>query len=65
MGVEASETDCFPSVCPQEVCESAKDTVLDLVDYCHRKLALLVARSGRGGPPEKEESQYNTPMQVG
>lgn len=49
----------------KEVCESAEDTVLDLVDYCHRKLTLLVARSGHGGPPEKEESQYSTPMQVG
>lgn len=47
------------------MCESAEDTVLDLVDYCHRKLTLLVARSGHGGPPEKEESQYSTPMQVG
>ncbi|KAF6101746.1 zinc finger MYND-type containing 10 [Phyllostomus discolor] len=47
----------------KEVCESAEDTVLDLVDYCHRKLTLLVARTGRGGPPEEEESQYSTPMQ--
>uniref|UniRef100_A0A8C7A3P5 Zinc finger MYND domain-containing protein 10 n=2 Tax=Neovison vison TaxID=452646 RepID=A0A8C7A3P5_NEOVI len=46
----------------KEVCESAEDTVLDLVDYCHRKLTLLVARSSRGGPPE-EESQYSTPIQ--
>nr|KAF6421560.1 zinc finger MYND-type containing 10 [Molossus molossus] len=46
----------------KEVCESAEDTVLDLVDYCHRKLTLLVARSGHGGPPEEEEFQYNTPM---
>lgn len=49
----------------QEVCESAEDTVLDLIDYCHRKLTLLVAQSGRGGPPEEEESQYSTPIQVG
>lgn len=46
------------------MCESAEDTVLDLVDYCHRKLTLLVAQSGRGAPPE-EESQYSSPMQVG
>ncbi|XP_068838708.1 zinc finger MYND domain-containing protein 10 isoform X2 [Capricornis sumatraensis] len=46
----------------KEVCESAEDTVLDLVDYCHRKLTLLVAQSGRGAPPE-EESQYSSPMQ--
>ncbi|XP_003410136.2 zinc finger MYND domain-containing protein 10 [Loxodonta africana] len=47
----------------KEVCESAEDTILDLVDYCHRKLTLLVARSGRGGPPEEEGSQDSTPMQ--
>uniref|UniRef100_A0ABI8ARK1 MYND-type domain-containing protein n=1 Tax=Felis catus TaxID=9685 RepID=A0ABI8ARK1_FELCA len=47
----------------KEVCESAEDTVLDLIDYCHRKLTLLVARSSRGGPPEEEECQSSTPMQ--
>ncbi|XP_011889219.1 PREDICTED: zinc finger MYND domain-containing protein 10 isoform X3 [Cercocebus atys] len=47
----------------KEVCESAEDTVLDLVDYCHRKLTLLVARSGCGGPPEGEGSQDSNPMQ--
>ncbi|XP_058415242.1 zinc finger MYND domain-containing protein 10 isoform X4 [Diceros bicornis minor] len=47
----------------KKVCESAEDTVLDLVDYCHRKLTLLVARSGHSGPPEDNESQYSTPMQ--
>lgn len=56
--------ECFPSSL-QEVCESAEDTVLDLVDYCHRKLTILVARSGHGGSPEEEESQYSTPMKVG
>ncbi|XP_011362994.1 zinc finger MYND domain-containing protein 10 isoform X2 [Pteropus vampyrus] len=45
----------------KEVCESAEDTVLDLVDYCHRKLTILVARSGHSGSPE-EELQYSTPM---
>uniref|UniRef100_A0A673VIA9 Zinc finger MYND domain-containing protein 10 n=1 Tax=Suricata suricatta TaxID=37032 RepID=A0A673VIA9_SURSU len=47
----------------KEVCESAEDTVLDLIDYCHRKLTLLVARTSHGGPPEEEESQHSTPMQ--
>ncbi|KAL2803775.1 zinc finger MYND domain-containing protein 10 isoform 2 [Daubentonia madagascariensis] len=47
----------------KEVCESAEDTILDLVDYCHRKLTLLVARSGRGSLPEEEGSQDSTPMQ--
>nr|XP_051707575.1 zinc finger MYND domain-containing protein 10 isoform X2 [Oryctolagus cuniculus] len=46
-----------------EVCESAEDTVLDLVDYCHRKLALLVARGGQSGLREEEGSQDSTPMQ--
>ncbi|XP_043443343.1 zinc finger MYND domain-containing protein 10 isoform X4 [Prionailurus bengalensis] len=48
----------------KEVCESAEDAVLDLIDYCHRKLTLLVARSSRGGPPEEEECQSSTPMQL-
>lgn len=54
----------MPPLRPQEVCESAEDTVLDLVDYCHRKLTLLVARSGRGEPPE-EEAEDVSPMKVG
>ncbi|XP_058582808.1 zinc finger MYND domain-containing protein 10 isoform X3 [Neofelis nebulosa] len=48
----------------KEVCESAEDAVLDLIDYCHRKLTLLVARSSRGNPPEEEECQSSTPMQL-
>ncbi|XP_045348874.1 zinc finger MYND domain-containing protein 10 isoform X4 [Leopardus geoffroyi] len=48
----------------KEVCESAEDAVLDLIDYCHRKLTLLVARSSRGGPPAEEECQSSTPMQL-
>ncbi|XP_026894603.1 zinc finger MYND domain-containing protein 10 isoform X3 [Acinonyx jubatus] len=48
----------------KEVCESAEDAVLDLIDYCHRKLTLLVARSSHGGPPEEEECQSSTPMQL-
>ncbi|KAM5292803.1 zinc finger MYND domain-containing protein 10 [Ctenodactylus gundi] len=46
----------------KEVCESADDTILDLVDYCHRKLTLLVARTGHGGHPEEERFQDNNPM---
>lgn len=48
----------------KEVCESAEDTVLDLVDYCHRKLAMLVSRSGQSSSLEEEDSQDTTPMQV-
>uniref|UniRef100_A0A8D0EM45 Zinc finger MYND-type containing 10 n=1 Tax=Strix occidentalis caurina TaxID=311401 RepID=A0A8D0EM45_STROC len=29
----------------KEICESAEDSILDLIDYCHRKLTLLAARS--------------------
>ncbi|XP_061314297.1 zinc finger MYND domain-containing protein 10 isoform X2 [Pezoporus flaviventris] len=32
----------------KEVCESAEDSILDLIDYCHRKLTLLAARSAKG-----------------
>ncbi|CAK6435874.1 unnamed protein product [Pipistrellus nathusii] len=46
----------------KEVCESAQDTIMDLVDYCHRKLTLLAARSGRGEPPEEEEAEDVPPM---
>ncbi|XP_006511693.1 zinc finger MYND domain-containing protein 10 isoform X1 [Mus musculus] len=48
----------------KEVCESADDKVLDLVDYCHRKLILLVARKGGGDLSEEEQFQDSTPMQV-
>ncbi|XP_025901882.1 zinc finger MYND domain-containing protein 10 [Nothoprocta perdicaria] len=34
----------------KEVCEAAEDGVLDLIDYCHRKLTLLVARGASGRP---------------
>ncbi|XP_061213322.1 zinc finger MYND domain-containing protein 10 [Neopsephotus bourkii] len=34
----------------KEVCESAEDSVLDLIDYCHRKLTLLAARGAKGQP---------------
>ncbi|XP_054072032.1 zinc finger MYND domain-containing protein 10 isoform X2 [Rissa tridactyla] len=32
----------------KEICESAEDSILDLIDYCHRKLTLLAARSASG-----------------
>lgn len=31
----------------QDSCEAADDSVLDLVDYCHRKLTLLVSKTTR------------------
>ncbi|KAG9332458.1 hypothetical protein JZ751_014556 [Albula glossodonta] len=35
----------------RDSCEAAEDSVLDLVDYCHRKLTLLVGRSESGDSP--------------
>ncbi|KAL0203867.1 hypothetical protein M9458_001885, partial [Cirrhinus mrigala] len=35
----------------QESSEAAGDSVLDLVDYCHRKLTLLAGRSVSGEIP--------------
>ncbi|KAM9374724.1 zinc finger MYND domain-containing protein 10 [Phaethornis superciliosus] len=32
----------------KEICESAEDSILDLIDYCHRKLTLLTAQSAKG-----------------
>ncbi|XP_071611765.1 zinc finger MYND domain-containing protein 10 isoform X3 [Heliangelus exortis] len=32
----------------KEICESAEDSILDLIDYCHRKLTLLTAQSANG-----------------
>lgn len=31
----------------QDSCEAADDSVLDLVDYCHRKLTLLASKAVR------------------
>ncbi|KFV90293.1 Zinc finger MYND domain-containing protein 10, partial [Eurypyga helias] len=35
----------------KEICESAEDSILDLIDYCHRKLTLLAARSSTNRLP--------------
>nr|XP_025961153.1 zinc finger MYND domain-containing protein 10 isoform X2 [Dromaius novaehollandiae] len=39
----------------KEICESAGDSILDLIDYCHRKLTLLAARSANGQIVTPEE----------
>uniref|UniRef100_A0A8C2Y7I3 Zinc finger MYND domain-containing protein 10 n=1 Tax=Coturnix japonica TaxID=93934 RepID=A0A8C2Y7I3_COTJA len=44
----------------KEICESAEDSILDLIDYCHRKLTLLVARSATGAI-EKQGSPLPQP----
>ncbi|NXT89858.1 ZMY10 protein, partial [Anhinga rufa] len=48
----------------KEICESAEDSILDLIDYCHRKLTLLAARSTNGQtvillcfPPQELQKQ--------
>ncbi|XP_008103255.1 zinc finger MYND domain-containing protein 10 [Anolis carolinensis] len=35
----------------KEICESAEDTILDLIDYSHRKLTLLAAQSTSANIP--------------
>ncbi|XP_038004719.1 zinc finger MYND domain-containing protein 10 isoform X2 [Motacilla alba alba] len=42
---EASIINLLETVFFHKVCESAEDSILDLIDYCHRKLTLLAARS--------------------
>ncbi|NXE88064.1 ZMY10 protein, partial [Menura novaehollandiae] len=52
----------------KEICESAEDSILDLIDYCHRKLTLLAARSttAQAGtsavpvPPQELQKQAET-----
>ncbi|XP_069824774.1 zinc finger MYND domain-containing protein 10 isoform X2 [Dendropsophus ebraccatus] len=38
----------------KDVCESAEDLVLDLIDYCHRKLTLLLSSSSEGPIPGQD-----------
>ncbi|XP_067908401.1 zinc finger MYND domain-containing protein 10 [Heterodontus francisci] len=40
----------------KDVCDSAEEAVLDLADYCHRKVTLLAARSDGCGKQELERS---------
>lgn len=58
------------SIIVQEICESAEDTILDLIDYSHRKLTLLAARSASGKIPVEQKLQSEdlanpSSMQVG
>ncbi|KAJ0023850.1 hypothetical protein NQD34_003749 [Periophthalmus magnuspinnatus] len=48
----------------KDSCEAADDSVLDLVDYCHRKLTLLVSKVTREGDAMHEQlSNVNTELQ--
>lgn len=42
----------------QESCESAEDAVVDLVDYCHRKLTLLAGRCARREIPTEDRTPH-------
>lgn len=42
----------------QESCEAAEDAVVDLVDYCHRKLALLAGRCAQGEIPTEDRTSH-------
>ncbi|XP_071016610.1 zinc finger MYND domain-containing protein 10 [Oncorhynchus clarkii lewisi] len=42
----------------KDSCEAADDSVLDLVDYCHRKLALLASRASRDDTPTKDRLSH-------
>ncbi|XP_053724523.1 zinc finger MYND domain-containing protein 10 isoform X1 [Synchiropus splendidus] len=41
----------------KDSCEAADDSVLDLVDYCHRKLTLLAGKTGKNGAVTPQENQ--------
>ncbi|XP_051841822.1 zinc finger MYND domain-containing protein 10 [Antechinus flavipes] len=48
----------------KEVCDSAEDYILDLVDYCHRKLILLVAQNNSIGYQVSSEGDFElSPLQ--
>ncbi|XP_060691212.1 zinc finger MYND domain-containing protein 10 isoform X1 [Hemiscyllium ocellatum] len=45
----------------KDVCDSADEAVLDLADYCHRKLTLLAARND---DPENQEQNKSSPASL-
>ncbi|XP_056130842.1 zinc finger MYND domain-containing protein 10 [Lampris incognitus] len=38
----------------KDSCDAADDSLLDLMDYCHRKLTLLVSKTSREGAPVQD-----------
>ncbi|XP_028263009.1 zinc finger MYND domain-containing protein 10 [Parambassis ranga] len=44
----------------QDSCEAAQDSVLDLVDYCHRKLTLLASGATRSAGAENQHRQVSS-----
>ncbi len=49
----------------QESSEAAGDSVLDLVDYCHRKLTLLAGRSVSGEIPTGDRITHSQMSDTG
>ncbi|XP_001378645.2 zinc finger MYND domain-containing protein 10 isoform X2 [Monodelphis domestica] len=47
----------------KEVCDSAEDSILDLIDYCHRKLTMLVAYNNSSGSSLSEEEFELSPLE--
>ncbi|XP_018428606.1 PREDICTED: zinc finger MYND domain-containing protein 10, partial [Nanorana parkeri] len=43
----------------KEVCESAEDLALDLIDYCHRKLTILASKGSPGEFPVRDRMMVN------
>lgn len=41
----------------QDSCEAGEDSILDLVDYCHRKLTLLASKATREGATTQDQQQ--------
>ncbi|XP_071983852.1 zinc finger MYND domain-containing protein 10 [Engystomops pustulosus] len=47
----------------KEVCEAVEDLALDLSDYCHRKVTLLLARCSAGEAPGQDRLQASASSQ--
>ncbi|XP_069592159.1 zinc finger MYND domain-containing protein 10 isoform X2 [Ranitomeya imitator] len=47
----------------KDVCESAEDLLLDLIDYCHRKLTVLLSRCSAGVPASQDRLQPSSSLQ--
>ncbi|XP_077307639.1 zinc finger MYND domain-containing protein 10 [Lithobates pipiens] len=48
----------------KEVCESAEDLALDLIDYCHRKLTMLASKGSSGELPRQDRMITNVTSDV-
>uniref|UniRef100_H3DBB2 Zinc finger MYND domain-containing protein 10 n=1 Tax=Tetraodon nigroviridis TaxID=99883 RepID=H3DBB2_TETNG len=48
----------------KDCCEAADDSVVDLVDYCHRKLTLLASKATREGPTGRDRGSPSHPKEL-